>query len=59
MAVVLSNGDDGWKDMSIGLPGDVYTDLLGNRQEEVVIREDGSGTFPVRSHSVSIWVLKK
>ena len=59
MAVVISNGDDGWKDMALGTPGQVFVDLLGNRQEEVVIREDGFGTFLVRSHSVSVWVPKE
>ena len=59
MAVVISNGDDGWKDMELGTPGQVFVDLLGNRQEEVVIREDGFGTFFVRSHSVSVWVPKE
>lgn len=59
MAVVISNGDDGWKDMELGTPGQVFVDLLGNRQEEVVIREDGFGTFLVRSHSVSVWVPKE
>lgn len=58
MAVVLSNGDDGWMDMYLGKPGDVFVDLMGNRKEEVVIDQNGCGTFLVRSHSVSVWVRK-
>ena len=58
MAVVMSNGDDGWNNMMLGKPGDVFVDLLGNRQEEVVIDENGWGQFLVRSRSVSIWVRK-
>ena len=58
MAVVMSNGDDGWNNMMLGNPGDVFVDLLGNRQEEVVIDENGWGRFLVRSRSVSIWVRK-
>lgn len=59
MAVVLSNGDDGWNDMPLGNPGDVFVDMLGNRPEEVVIDDEGIGRFLVRSHSVSVWVPKK
>ena len=58
MAVVMSNGDDGWIDMELGNPGDVFADLLGNRQEEVTIDSQGRGRFPVRSRSVSVWVRK-
>lgn len=59
MAVILSNGDDGWKDIPLGQPGQIFVDMLGNRQEEVVINEEGKGRFLVRSHSVSVWVPKK
>lgn len=59
LAVILSNGDNGWKDMTLGRPGDVFVDMLGNRPEEVVINDEGVGRFLVRSHSVSVWVPKK
>ena len=58
MAVVMSNGDDGWNDMQLDCPGAVFVDLLGNRQEEVTIDANGWGRFPVRSRSVSVWVRK-
>lgn len=59
MGVVLSNGDDGHKDMKLGQPGQIFVDALGNRPEEVKINEDGWGRFWVKSRSVSVWVPKK
>lgn len=59
MAVVLSNGDDGWNDMPLGKPGDVFVDMLGNCPGEVIINDDGIGHFLVKSRSVSVWVPKK
>jgi alpha-amylase len=59
LAVVLSNGDEGWKHMKHGNPGDVFVDMLGNRSDEVVIGSDGVGKFMVNSRSVSVWVPKE
>lgn len=59
MAAILSNGHEGWKHMKLGNPGDVFVDMLGNRTDEVVIREDGIGKFMVNGRSASVWVLKK
>lgn len=59
MAVVMSNGDEGWKDMTLGWPGQTYVDLLGNRWEEVRIGEDGKGRFTCNGRSVSVWVPKE
>lgn len=58
MAVVMSNGSDGWKDMPIGYPGQVFVDMLGNRWEEVTIDENGMGHFTCNSRSVSVWISK-
>lgn len=58
MAVVLSNGDDGWKRMRIGYPGETFVDALGNRSEEIVIGPDGWADFTVNGGSVSVWVPK-
>lgn len=58
MAVVMTNGTAGWKDMELGRPGEVYVDLLGNRHEQVTIGSDGWGRFTVNPRSVSIWVRK-
>lgn len=59
MAVVMSAGENGWKDMKLGKPGQVFVDLLGNYPGEVVIREDGVGEFQVSAKSVSVWVPKE
>ena len=58
MAVVLCNGDDGWKRMRIGYPGETFVDALGNRSEEIVIGPDGWADFTVNGGSVSVWVPK-
>ncbi len=36
-----------------------FIDVIGNCDEEVVIREDGCGVFKVKEKSVSVWVKKK
>ena len=59
LAAVLSNGTDGWKTMKLGTPGQVFTDILGTRPEEVTIGCDGWADFPVRGGSVSVWVPKE
>lgn len=59
MAVVMSNGDAGWKDMPLGKPGDVFVDLLGNYHEKVTIRDDDTGSFHCNAGSVSVWVPEK
>ncbi len=56
MAVVLSNGHDGWKTMKLGRPGQVFVDILGNRTEKIVVRDDGWADFTVNGGSVSVWV---
>ena len=58
MAAVISNGDDGWKTMKLGGPGQVFIDALGNRPEEITIGEDGWADFTVNGGSVSVWVPK-
>lgn len=58
MAVVMSNGGDGWKTMKLGSPGQIFVDALGNCVGDVVIREDGWADFPVNGGSVSVWVPK-
>lgn len=59
-AVLLSDGPDGSKNMYIGTghAGQTYVDSLGHCTNEVVIQEDGIGTFTVKGGSVSVWVRK-
>jgi alpha-amylase len=56
---VLSNGNEGWKYMKLGKPGDVFVDFLGNRGDRVIIGPDGFGKFMVNPGSVSVWVPEK
>lgn len=60
LAVVASNGDDGFKTMEIGKRhgGKIFVDALKHRQDEVVIDQNGNGGFPCNAGSVSVWVLK-
>jgi alpha-amylase len=60
LAVLLSNGDEGFKQMEIGahFAGKYFIDALGNRSEEVCIDENGFGEFYCNGSSVSVWVVK-
>lgn len=57
-AVVISSGDENAKQMSVGEhhAGEVYTDLVGHREEKITIEEDGTAVFPVNGGSISVWV---
>lgn len=61
IAVLMSNGDEGYKEMEIGqqFAGKIFIDILGKRNEEVVINENGCGEFFCEAASVSVWVLKE
>lgn len=58
MAVVLTDGPGGSKEMCVGagMAGTVFVDLLGGRQERVLIPENGTTDFPVTGGSVAVWV---
>ena len=57
-AVILSNGDQGEKHMSMGEKnaGRVLVDAFGTRPEIITLDEYGEATFPVNGGSVSVWV---
>jgi alpha-amylase len=59
-AVLMSNGDDGYKHMEIGArhAGKTFYDYLGNIQEEVHIAENGWAEFKCKGGSVSVWVQR-
>lgn len=59
-ALVLSIGEEGWKEMTIdkAYAGKTYVDAMGKREEEIVLDEEGKATFPVDKQSVAIWVPK-
>lgn len=60
-AVLLTNGDEGFKQMEVGKQhaGKVFVDYLQKRPEEVTINEDGWGEFYAAPGSVSVWVDKE
>lgn len=60
-AVLISNGDDGFKDMDMGKAnaGKTYYDICGHIQEELKTDENGHCTFKVKGGFVSVWAIKK
>lgn len=57
-AVVLSNGDDGFKRMEMG-PDHAkasFVDILGKHSETITTDEHGWADFTVKSKSASVWV---
>jgi alpha-amylase len=59
-AVLMTNGDDGFKEMQVGkrYAGKTFIDYLGKIPEEVQINEEGCGQFFVKAGTVSVWVEK-
>jgi alpha-amylase len=60
-AVVLSNGDDGFKEMNLSdlNANRKFVDVTGSFNDAVVTNEDGIAVFPVRSRNISIWVKEE
>jgi len=56
MAVILSNGDRGYKWMEVGQPNRSYVDLTGNIDRPVTTNEHGWACFSCEASSVSVWV---
>lgn len=56
MAVLLSNGDDGTKQMEVKQPNRIYVDLTENISEPVVTNDRGWGDFSCKGGSVSVWI---
>lgn len=59
-AVLLSNGDEGFKKMEIGKrhAGKTFVDYLGKHPATVTIDAEGLGEFHVSGRSVSVWVAR-
>lgn len=57
-AVLISNGDNGYKHMEIGkrYAGKKFMDLLKKNENEVEINGDGWGEFFAPAGSVSVWI---
>jgi len=60
-AVVISTDGDNEKEMNVGSlhAGETYVDVIGYREEEITIEEDGSAVFAVDSGSISVWVPRE
>lgn len=59
--VVLSNGDDGFKEMNlIGLNANrKFIDITGSFGDAVITNNDGIAIFPVKSRNISIWIKEE
>lgn len=55
MAVLMSNGADGYKWMEVGQSNVAYRDITGHVTERVVTNQNGWGEFRCRGGSVSVW----
>lgn len=60
-AVVMSNGDDGWKHMEIGKQhaGEVFVDCTDAVDRKITIAGDGTAEFHCKASSVSVWINEK
>ncbi|MET0636729.1 MAG: alpha-amylase [Chitinophagaceae bacterium] len=60
-AVLLSNSDNGFKKMEIGVrhKGKKFVDLLGQQIAEITVDEQGWGEFLVGAGTVAVWVEKR
>lgn len=56
MAVLLSNGDEGRKKMSTGVPHRAYLDITNHLEGSITTDENGEAEFRCPPGSVSVWV---
>ena len=56
--VVLSNNEDGFKEMNLGKHngGKTFADVTESHSDAVVTNEEGIAIFPVKARSISIWL---
>ena len=59
MAVLMSNGDDGFKKMRAGLPDARYVDVTTHVDEIITTNNEGWAEFKCKSGSVSVWIPEK
>jgi alpha-amylase len=59
MAVIMSDGPEGFKWMEVGKPHAKLVDLTGHIKEPVSTNEWGWGEFRCQGGSVSVWVQEK
>ncbi|MGB7443521.1 MAG: alpha-amylase [Coleofasciculaceae cyanobacterium] len=56
MAVLMSNGGDGWKWMEVGKPNATFHDLTEHISDPVQTNADGWGEFRCPGGKVSVWI---
>jgi alpha-amylase len=56
MAVIMGNGDPGFKWMETGRNNTVFADATGTIREKVTTNDSGWGEFRCGSGSVSVWI---
>ncbi|MGJ3249651.1 MAG: alpha-amylase [Elainellaceae cyanobacterium] len=56
MAVVMTNGADGWKWMEVGKPDAMFYDITEHMSDPVRTNSSGWGQFSCKGGSVSVWV---
>lgn len=61
LAMLLSNGEDGEKQMFVGeeRKGQVWHEVTGSMPDEITIGEDGKATFKVHGGKLAVWVQKQ
>ncbi len=60
LALLLSNGDDGDKEMYVGEhhKGEIWHEITGDRKEEITIDDKGNAKFLVSGGKVAVWTKK-
>jgi alpha-amylase len=58
MAVIMSDGEEGFKSMEVGKPKTKFIDITKHIKEPVITNESGWGDFRCEAGSVSVWVEK-
>ena len=60
LALLISNGEDGSKMMNVGThrSGEIWYDLTGNVEYDILIDKYGYGEFAVKEDRFSVWVKK-
>lgn len=58
MAVVITNGDNNYQYMQVGLPNCTYYDITEHLNEPVTTNDKGWARFNCAAGSVSVWVAK-
>lgn len=60
LAILISNGEDGNKEMFVGegRKGETWREITGSFTDEIQIGDNGKATFPVRGGKIAVWVKK-